>query len=153
MSWLSDEQLIHKIKCNADEKTFRAFNGVYPVDSLPDFVSHLPIMIIINTDTHNLKGQHWKCIFIDKDRCGEVFDSLAQPMNNMLIRWMNRFTRKWKTNRKCYQHSSSSICGAFVLYYALSRLNAPSLESITKVFTHSLHDNECFVRSFYRNLK
>ena len=153
MSWLSSRQLVNKVRRNADEKTWRAFYGVYPIDNLPKFIPHLPIFIIVNTDTHNLPGTHWKCIFIGKDRRGEIFDSLAQPINDMLVRWINRFTRKWKTNHKCYQRSSSSTCGAFVLYFILSRLAAPSLETVTKVMKHSLYDNECFVRSFYHSLK
>ena len=153
MSWLSTKQLIDKVRCNADEKTWRAFDGVYAIDDLPSFVSRLPIFIIVNTDTHNLSGSHWKCIFINADRCGEIFDSLAQPVNNILIRWMNRFTHKWKTNRKCYQHSSSSSCGAFVLYYLLSRLGVRSFDAVTKVMKRSLYDNERFVRNFYHRLK
>jgi len=153
MSWLSDRQLIDKIRRNADEKTWRVFNGVYPIDQLPEFVSHYPIFIIINTDTHNLGGNHWKAVFIDEKRRGEVFDSLALSMNEMLVRWMNRFTRSWKCNRKSYQHPFSATCGAFVLYFILTRLNAPSLDSVTQRSTATLYDNETFVRSFFSCLK
>ena len=153
MSWLSDKNIVRKIRNNADPTTLHAFFGVYPIDKLPDFVPFLPIFIVVNTHTHNLKGQHWKTIFIDKNRCGEVFDSLAQPMNNLLVRWMNRFTRKWKTNRKVYQHARSTTCGAFALYFILKRLDFPSLDAFTHSFSHSINANERLVRSFYEALK
>ena len=119
MSWLSYRQLVNKIRGNADEKTRRLFCGVYLIDNLPKFISNLPIFIIANTDTHNLPVTDWKCIFSDKDRRGEIFGSLAQPINDAPLRWMNSFTRKRKTNHKCYQRSSSSTCGVFALCFIL----------------------------------
>jgi hypothetical protein len=153
MSWLSDAQISEKVRENGDVKTREAFYGVYPIDELPKFIPHVPIFLVVNTHTHNLEGEHWKTIFINKDRWGEVFDSLAQPMNDLLIRWMNRFTYRWKTNHKIYQHARSTTCGAFALYYILKRLDSPSWNSFLQSFTRSLHDNECFVRSFYKELK
>ena len=94
MSWLTDEDIIRKVRRNGDKKCEEAFYGVYPLDRLPKFIPQLPLFIVVNTHTANLEGEHWKTIFIDKNRRGEVFDSLAQPMNAILIRWMNRFTRR-----------------------------------------------------------
>ena len=153
MSWLSDEQLCQKVEKNANTMTREAFYGVCPLDELPQFVSYLPIFIIVNTQTHNLSGEHWKTIFIDKNRDGEIFDSLAQPMNAMLVKWMNRFTRRWKRNRKVYQHPNSTTCGAFALYYILKRLVYSSMNSLTQAFSSSLSANENVVQKFYKELK
>ena len=153
MSWLTDQQIRNKVKKNAEPIIQEAFYGVFPIDKLPEFVPHLPILIVVNTDTHNLDGEHWKTIFIDKKRQGEVFDSLAQPMNDLLIRWMNRFTRRWKTNRKVYQQERSTVCGAFALYFILKRLDFPTLNSFTQTFSHSLRKNDELVHSFYKKLK
>ena len=153
MSWLSNRKLIEKVKYNGDWKTLKAFYGVYPIDELPAFIPHLPIIIIINTHTHNLEGEHWKTIFIDRDKCGEVFDSLALPMSYILIQWMNRFTRKWKRNRQSFQHRLSATCGAYALYFTLRRLNVPSLEYFTNSFSDSTVVNERKIRDFYNRLK
>lgn len=153
MSWLSNRQLIYKVRKNANDTTKKAFLGVYPIDKLPKFIPYLPVFLIVNTHTHNLNGEHWKAIFINKNRYGEVFDSLAQPTSEILIRWMNRFTRKWRTNRKTFQHDSSSTCGAYSLYYVLSRLTFPSLDAFCRTFSRSLHVNERNVHAFYRSLK
>ena len=153
MSWLSEQDIVGKIRRNADSKTLQAFFGVYPIDKLPLFVPHLPIIIIVNTHTHNLKGEHWKTVFIDKDRNGEVFDSLALPVSAHLNRWLNIFTRRWKTNHLSYQDPFSATCGAYALYYTLHRLDVPHLKSVTETFSRYPHVNECKVLSFYNQLK
>ena len=153
MSWLTATQISKKVSKNGDIHTRKAFYGVYPIDQLPKFIPHLPIFIVVNTQSHNLDGEHWKTIFIDKNRHGEVFDSLALPTSNLLTRWMNRFTRKWTRNRKVYQHAKSTTCGAFALYYILKRLNSPSFNSVTRSFSPSLNANDMLVRSFYKQLK
>ena len=154
MSWLSNEDITRKVRRNGSKECKKAFYGVYPSDKLPKFVPRLPLFIVVNTQTSNLEGEHWKTIFIDKKRRGEVFDSLAQPMNPMLIRWMNQFTRTWKKNRKVYQHAKSTTCGAYALYYIMKRLDFSSLDSFTShSFSSSLTDNERFVCKFYKSLK
>ena len=153
MSWLSNRQLVNKVRKNANDETKQAFLGVYPIDKLPSSIPHFPTFLIVNTHAHNLGGEHWKAIFIDKNRCGEVFDSLAQPTSDILTRWMNRWTRKWKTNRKTVQHASSSTCGAFALNYVLTRLTFSSLEAFSRSFNRALHVNERNVHAFYRRLK
>ena len=153
MSWLSDVKICEKVERNGDEKIQKAFYGVCPLDELPRFIPHLPIFIVVNTQTHNLEGDHWKTIFIDKNRNGEIFDSLAQPLNAMLITWMNRFTRRWKRNYKIYQHPNTTTCGAFALFYIFKRLNCASLNAFTHFLSPSLYANESLVRHFYKTLK
>ena len=153
MSWLSDQDIVTKIKRNADSKTLKAFFGVYPIDQLPHFIPHLPVIIIVNTHTHNLEGEHWKTVFIDKDKNGELFDSLALPVSRRLVRWLNIFTRKWKTNHLSYQDPLSATCGAYALYYTLLRLDVVNLESVTETFSPYPHVNEHRVLSFYKRLK
>ena len=153
MSWLSGKKLSDKVKRNASSKVKDAFHGVFPIDELPSFLPHVPIFIIVNTQSHNLQGQHWKTIYINAKREGEIFDSLAQPPSELLVRWMNRFTRRWTTNRKIYQKDTTTTCGAFALYYILKRLDYPSLDDFTHTFSHSLYCNEQIVRSFYKELK
>ena len=153
MSWLSDRDIATKIRRNADSKTLHAFFGVYPIDRLPQFIPHLPIIIIVNTHTHNLQGEHWKTVFIDKDKNGELFDSLALPASSKLIRWLNTFTRKWKTNHLSYQDPLSATCGAYALYFALLRLDVSNLKSVTGTLSQYPHVNERRVLAFYKQLK
>ena len=153
MSWLSNKTLLKKIKKNACEETLKAFNGIYSIDNLPDSIPRRPFLIIINTHTHNLPGEHWICVFIDQDRNGELFDSLALPVSNILIRWLNVFTTKWKRNSLSFQHLLSAQCGAFVLCFILNRLHVKNFESLTAMFTSSPLMNDTIVENFYRALK
>ena len=81
MRWLSGKKLSDKVKRNARPKVKHAFHGVFPIDELPSFLPHVPIFIIVNTQSHNLQGQHWKTIYINAKHEGEIFDSLAEPPN------------------------------------------------------------------------
>lgn len=153
MSWLSGENILTKVQHNADEATWKAFDDIYPVDELPSFVKHYPIFIVLNTHPHNLNGEHWKVIFIRKDRRAEVFDSLALPLNIPTQQWLRKHTRQWKSNARAFQHPLSSTCGAFVLYFILNRLRVQRFESVTDKFSYNLHCNEKFIRKFYNELK
>ena len=110
MSWLTEDDLISKISLNSSLETMLAFDGVHPIDDLPEYIVQLPFFMIVNTHSHNLPGEHWKAVFIDKEKNGEVFDSLALPTSTLLSRWMNRFTRKWTVNELTVQHPLSQTC-------------------------------------------
>ena len=153
MSFLADNTLYQKIKANADKRTLQAFYCVTSVDTLPTCIPNYPIFIIVNTHSHNLPGEHWFTIYIDEYKRGEVFDSLASPISNFVIRWLNQFTRRWKRNSLTYQHPLSLSCGAFVLYYVLKRLSFTHFEKLLETFSHNLSRNEQMVHAFYDTLK
>ena len=153
MSWLSSKDLIDKVRKNANRETLLAFYGVCAIDDLPEFIHARPFLLIVNTHTQNLPGEHWIAIFIDSDRNGELFDSLALPVSNILIRWLNRFTNKWKKNGRTFQQLLSATCGAFALYFILNRLHATNFDALTASFGESLQANESFVKQFFRSLK
>ena len=153
MSWLTSKDIINKVKKNADRRTLNAFYGVYAIDNLPEFIHTRPFLMVVNTHTQNLPGEHWIAILVDANKNGELFDSLALPVSNILIRWLNRFTNKWKKNGRTFQHLLSSTCGAFALYFILHRLQLADFEKLTSVFTVSPHVNENVVKLFYRSLK
>lgn len=152
MSWLSGHDIIKKILYNAGDVTWLAFDNIYSIDTLPKSINHYPCFIVVNTHTKNLSGQHWKAILIKEDHSAEVFDSLALPLSVFVENWLNKFTRKWRTNLRAYQHSASATCGAFVLYYILTRLNYHNFESFTKTFSLKTSVNEQMIDMFYKSL-
>lgn len=151
MSWLSENDIKKKIKQHGNKSTREAFYGVFPIDKLPFAIPQYPFFMIVNTQAHNLPGSHWKTIFIDKDKRGEVFDSLALPLSNILIRWLNRFTHSFTVNHIAYQHPLSSTCGAFAVFYVLHRLN--DSRCVSRMFDSSTYDNVTRVLDFYHMLK
>ena len=151
MSWLSGGELERRVIRNASPETLQAFHGVFSIDQLPFAVPHYPFIMIVNTQSNNLPGEHWIAIFIDHHKRGEVFDSLAMPLSQPLIHWLNRFTRSFRKSHLSYQHVLSSKCGAFVLFYILHRLGQPNC--MTKTFTPSPIENEYLIDLYYKSLK
>ena len=98
MSWLTDRELERTIRRHGNERLKMTFRGIYPLDRLPHVGIRGPLFLILNTDVENLPGRHWKAIYIDDEGYGEVFDSLATPMSDRLIRFMNAHTTKWTRN-------------------------------------------------------
>ena len=147
MSWLSGKEIEDAIRKYANAPTREAFVGVYSIDKLPFAIPQYPFFMIVNTQAHNLPGAHWITIFIDKKRRAEIFDSLALPPQQLVVRWINQFARSVTRNRLMYQHPLSDTCGAFALYFVFHRLKGHVL------FTKTIHVNENIVRSFYYNLK
>ena len=153
MSWLSGKDLETLIAENADDKTHKAFLGVFSIDMLPQQLPFLPIMLIINTQTVNLPGQHWKAVYISKEHIGEVFDSLATPISTRLMQWLNRFTRSWTTSSLTIQNPISATCGAFVLYYILTRFQKRNLQHASQIFSNNLSNNDLLMKEFVTLLK
>ena len=154
VNWLTSTRLKKLIITNATSTTQAAFLGIFAIDTLPQQIPSLPVLLVVNNDTSNLSGRHWKAIFISCQRQGEVFDSLATPVSITLEKWMNTFTNKWICSTLTIQHPISPSCGAFVLHYILHRLRQTSLKSYTeKYFDSELHVNETRIRHFMRTLK
>jgi len=153
MSWLSDAELERVVQEHGDERTVAAFRGVFSINNMPTVLPKPPSFIIMNTDTTHLPGKHWKVLFIDKNYCGEIFDSLALPNCDYVTRFMNRHSRKWIRNALAYQHPLSSTCGAYALYFVMQRLHYDSLHDICKHFSHDTLVNEKRIRNFYKSLQ
>ena len=154
VNWLTGQQLNKLILANANDTTNAAFIGIFAIDTLPQCISTLPLLLIVNNDTSNLPGRHWKAIFISAERHGEVFDSLATPVSLTLEKWMNTFTLKWICSNLIIQHPLSPSCGGFVLHYILHRVKEMSLKQYTeKYFVSDVLKNENIVRRFVCKLR
>ena len=145
MSSLSNQQIDRVIRTFALPATREAFIGVFPIDKLPTQIPRYPCFLVVNTQAHNLPGEHWLSIYISKGRRGEVFDSLGLPIGHFLRRWLNSHaTAGWSNNRKVYQNPLSDTCGAFAIFYILNRLQSEQLP-----FSSCLLVNDILVKSFY----
>ncbi|MEL7308490.1 MAG: hypothetical protein AAGK05_11895 [Pseudomonadota bacterium] len=153
MSWLTTPELQNLIKKYGDDQTIAAFIGIYSMDTLPQQILQLPVLLIVNTHASNLPGEHWKAIYISSKKIGEVFDSLAMPISVHLQKWMNAFTRKWSISKLTIQNPLSSTCGAFTLYFVLSRLRKKSMKDCVSIFTKNLFHNDMLMRTFVNELK
>lgn len=152
IKWLTTLDLENFILNYADENTKNAFLGIFPINLLPSKIPRrLPIMLIVNTNTSNLPGQHWKAVYISKECNGEVFDSLAMPIELRLEYWMNKFCRKWTLSKLTLQNPFSPSCGAYVLYFIMSRLHFNSLDACLAPFSENVLMNDRIVEEFVQS--
>ena len=149
--WLTTLDLETFINKFGDENTKEAFLGVFPINLLPKRLPKPPVVFIINTNSSNLPGQHWKAVYISKKYEGGVFDSLATPIELLLQHWMNHFTRRWIASTLTLQNPMSPTCGAYVLYFVMTRLKNASLKACLRHFTSNVTDNDEFVAHFFDN--
>ena len=150
--WLTGIEIEKLINCYADSETKQAFVGVFAINTLPNQVHHLPLLLIVNTDASNLPGRHWKVAYISEERQGEIFDSLVTPVNILLEQWMNKFSNKWIMSSKTIQHPLSPSCGAYALHFVLSRLHCKDLQSYVNQFSPTLSENENFIKKFMESI-
>lgn len=153
IKWMTTNELENFIHHFANDVTKEAFLGVFPINILPIKIPHVPILFILNTNSANLPGQHWKAVYISKDRVGEVFDSLATPVSLQLQQWMNANALKWTHSKLTLQNPLSPSCGAYVLYFVMTRLKHNSLKSCLSPFTSNVMKNEEFVENFVRQFQ
>ena len=149
--WLTTLDLESFISNFADFETKKALLGVFPINHLPQRLPKPPLLFIVNTNSSNLPGQHWKAIYISKNYEGEVFDSLATTNDLILEHWMNRFTKRWIVSTLTLQNPLSPTCGAYVLYFIMTRLKHPSLKSCIRPFTSDVTANDKFVSEFFNH--
>ena len=147
MSSLSDAALVNVIRRYALPATKKAFLGVFPIDNLPHRIPQYPAIMIVNTQSHNLPGEHWLSVYISGNRHGEVFDSLGLSLSKRLTHWLNQFTKKWRTSTKVYQNPFSDKCGGYALYYVLNRIQNCKLH-----LTPSPAINDEIVMTFYNTV-
>lgn len=164
VNWLQGSELETFITKNADAPTRAIFLGVFAVNTLPiqhlsSSSSNLPALLIVNSDTANLAGQHWRAIYIDTERHGEIFDSLALAVSPILEAWINRQTINWITSDTAIQHPRIPSCGAFALHFVIHRLAMGNLKTYLDTYFPSSSSsdsdfvrNELFIRDFVRTL-
>lgn len=152
IKWLTTNDLSDVIAKYANKPTRDAFLGVLSIDHLPSHVTGLPAIFIMNTNSNNLPGQHWKAIFIGADGNGEIFDSLATPISLRLQHWMNRYAKTWITSKLVLQNPIAPTCGAYVVYYVLNRLHCDSLSVCLSAFSANVMQNDEMMLRYFKSL-
>lgn len=154
VNWLSGAEIEHYIAHNADESTKNVYLGIFSVDTLPLKVCNYPLLLIVNSDTSNLPGKHWRAVYIAENLHGEIFDPLGVPISLQLECWMNSFTVKWIRTYNFIQHPLSPSCGAFVLHFVLNRMQEKSLDTyVRNNYDNALSVNESVIKSFVKRLR
>ena len=130
----------------------KSFKGVFPCDRIPNIES-FPASMILNTDKHNEKGEHWVAIHINKDKFGIYFDSYGlKPINKEFLEYLNERTDNWTYNHTRIQGMNSKNCGMFCVLFILLKSIGYSLHEIIHLFTKNYEINDKIIEKIYNNL-
>ena len=105
-------------------KTMRIKNfiGVFPLNKLPKHLptaTSKPFCFIVNTDTHNLPGQHWIAVSYEKGGIVRAFDPLGALYPPLLSQYLARHVGicggRVIFNSVMYQNPTKKTCGQHCL--------------------------------------
>lgn len=97
------------------------FVGVFPLNKLPQAL-RAPSNFIVNTDTHNLPGEHWLAVSYQKDGIVHVFDSFGFFYPNILRIYLNKLRRTGpvKYNRVHFQRINEQTCALYCIAWLIT---------------------------------
>ena len=97
------------------------FVGVFPLNKLPQAL-RAPANLIVNTDTHNLPGQHWLAVSYQKNGVVYAFDSFGFFYPSLLKLYLNRLrrTRAVIYNRAQYQSIHEQTCALYCVAWLIA---------------------------------
>jgi hypothetical protein len=130
---MNTSQIEKALKC--DEAAGPFFHGVYACNLLPISVTSFPASFVANTDTADLKGEHWVAFYFDQDGNVEYFDSYGfAPMNEHLERFFTNNGQNQKHNTTQLQGLNSTVCGQYCIAFIAKRSRNEPMTSIVKQF-------------------
>ncbi|XP_077170425.1 uncharacterized protein LOC143825879 [Paroedura picta] len=148
-----------KAVLSTNHYTKKTFSGVFPSDWLPKQRLHRrPAGLVVNTHPHNVPGEHWLAIYLEKDGRGEFFDSYGHPPNSPLFpKTIVRFLRKNASETvfqpRQLQASDSVVCGYHCIFFLQLRSKGLSFEQIQELYCDDLAQNDLMVEQFIKNKK
>ena len=125
-----DDFTINKILLS-NKVTKDSFIGVFSSDTLPSYAQ--TGYYVVNLDTSQQPGSHWIAIKISKSKCkNEYFDSYG--LGPPTVRFKRFMKYNYIYNSKRLQHSLSTTCAQWCIYYIWRRCQGWSLRDILKPF-------------------
>ena len=99
------------------------FLGVFPLDKIPKHIGKAPKSFIVNTDTHNLPGQHWLAVSYERGGIVRASDPLGFYYPPLLMHTLHKSSPNARIlyNFKMYQKPWERNCGQHCLRFLYSR--------------------------------
>lgn len=123
-----------------DPETRVIFQGVYPIDLLPN---RKPGGYIINLDKHSQPGSHWVAVFDDGHRV-EYFDSYGVAPTCKSFLGPNAVY-----STVTLQPILSNACGFYCMYFLLNRARSVSMNDILLLLSRV--DSHFVVKNYFYN--
>ena len=125
-----DDFTINKILLS-NKVTKDSFIGVFSSDTLPSYAQ--TGYYVVNLDTSQQPGSDWIAIKITKSKCkNEYLDSSGLGPPTVHFKKFMRY--KYTYNSKRLQHSLSTTCAQWCIYYIWRKCQGWSLRNILKPF-------------------
>lgn len=98
-----------------------SFVGVYPRDLLPNQLRPYEKAIVVNTDSQELPGTHWVCLYWNGAHVEDFHFYGLPPLHQEIRQFISRHSRHWTYNHTCYQDYSTDVCGQYCVYFLHQR--------------------------------
>lgn len=131
-------------------KTGPTFIRAVPADGIP-LLDCFPYAVIINTQQHNLPGQHWVAVYVDSPNIVEYFDSYGLLPNSDIASFMKCFP----INRRhtfTFQRLNTKVCGHYCVYFLIKRCSGQSFHQIVKRLCKEMPRTDKFVQEYVQRL-
>ena len=98
------------------------FLGAFPLDRLPpsSCLTKNNCGFIVNTQTHNLPGEHWLAVYIG-EKSIHAFDPLGIYYPSQLVAYLQQGYKRIYYNNVRYQDPKSHLCGLYCLVWLTNR--------------------------------
>ena len=125
-----DDFTINKILFS-NKVTKDSFIGVFSSNTLPSYAQ--TGYYVVNLDMSQQPGSHWMAIKISKSKCkNEYFDSYG--LGPPTVHFKRFMKYNYIYNSKRLQHSLSTTCAQWCIYYIWRKCQGWSLRNILKPF-------------------
>ena len=127
----------------SDEEVKKVLKGVVPIDRIP-IISKFPAALVINTDPHGQKGEHWLAIYFNSRRSARFFDSYGQSPEHYGLEIPNL---KWSNQR--LQSDYSKLCGLYCCLFIQYMTKNRDFSSFLEKFTDNFLENDLILVFYY----
>ena len=132
-----------------DAKCGPMFLGVFACDRLPSSIDKSrPTLLVCNTDTHDMPGEHWISIYIEDSSYAEYFDSFGGPPEAPFRTFLHRHCARWIYADRHLQSVISRFCGHYCIFYCLHRARGKNLNAIGNMLTYDTGLNDYLIHNF-----
>lgn len=132
-------QLLYK-----DVHSKKTFIGVFSCDRIPKS-RRRTYGFVVNTHTHEKKGEHWQLIFVQEGTC-HFFCSLGLTPNSFVQQFLNKFSTTI-INRTAPQLSFEYTCGGYCVFVLAMLSRGHKFSDVCLLFDVIKHD-DLFIRHF-----
>lgn len=130
---------------------------VLPCDKLMDVtITGYPFLACVNIDESNKSGSHWVGLYINTNG-GELefMDSYGIGISSYpkyFMSFVNKNNLKVLENNVMLQSPTSTVCGHYVIYYMIKRLQGCSRRTFYNHFSSNLDKNDKIAFNFVRKV-